>query len=201
MITPPPRLPPLRRAKALGDWLNQLRDFVAGQSPMIAQGIRTSRTAVGTFRQPVQDLPIGATQFRIKDWSADDYLICRPWNGRIEGENDVYIAKSYYLRKGVFDGVSIDIEVESLDEFDVLQVETRTLEYTYFSATFRRVTDGADSETETIIPRFSVDDSIMAMPSTELTVVNDFGSGFQSLQWVDLNCDARAWMRSMSEDA
>lgn len=202
VITPPPPLPPLRHAKALGDWLNALRDFVAGQSPMQSQGIRTSRTAVGTFRQAIPNDPIGITQFRIKDWLAPDYLICRPWNGRVEGSNDVYVAKSYYLRADVFDGVEIEIEVESLDESEVLQTETRTLDFLYYSSTFRKVRDITDDptiteETQTIIPRYLEDDVILAAPSTELTVTRDLGGGqFQALTWVDLNCDARAWMKS-----
>jgi len=200
MITAPPPLPPLRNQKALGDWLNRLRDFAVMQSPMIAQGVHTSRTMVGTFRRAIPELPVGITQFRIKDWRDSDYLICRPWNGKVEGSNDVYVAKSYYLRADVFDGTSIDIEVESLDETDTLVTETHTLEYEYHSSTFRTVTDGDASETETIIPRFLEDDVILAAPSTELQVVFNLGTDispdFHATQWVDLNCDARAWMKS-----
>lgn len=198
----PPRLPPLKHQKALGDWLNQLRDYAVMQSPMITTGQRTSRTAVGTFLQPIPEEVIGVSQFRIKDWSNDDYLICRPWNGKVEDDTLVYIAKSYYLRRGVFDGVEIEIEVESLDESEELQTETRTLSYAYHSATFRTVTDVDDetTETQTIIPRFLEDDVIMAAPSSEVAVVRNFGSEespqFEALQWVDLNCDARAWMKS-----
>lgn len=156
----------------------------------------------GTFRQVIPDTPIGITQFRIKDWLASDYLICRPWNGKVEGENDVYIAKSYYLRADVFDGTSIDIEVESLDISEALQVETRTLEFEYHSSTFRKVRDITDDPTiteefQTIIPRYLEDDVILAAPSTELTVTRDLGGGqFEALTWVDLNCDSRAWMKS-----
>ncbi len=106
------------------------------------------------------------------------------------------MAKSYYLRADVFDGASVDIVVESLVG-SVLTVETRTLSYLYYSSTFRTVTDTGDSSTEnqTVIPRFLEDDTILAVPSTDLTVVRED----QALHWVDLNCDARAWMKASDD--
>ncbi len=196
MIDAPNPLPPLRNAKALGDWLNRLRDYTMSLAPMISEGVHTSRMAIGTFRRVIPITSEGITQFRIKDWEASDWLICRTWDGKTEGTNDVYVAKAYYLRADVFDGASIDIVVESLDDMDSLQVETRTLSYLYYSSTFRTVTDVGDSSTENqiVIPRFLEDDTILAVPSTDLTVVREG----QALHWVDLNCDARAWMKSQA---
>ncbi len=194
MISPPSRLPPLRNAKALGDWLNALRDFTASLAPMITHNVRTGRTLVGTSREAIQNLPDGVSQFRIKAWDEDDWLRCRTWNGKNEGENDVYVAKAFYLRRSAWDGSSVEIEVESLDIDDEVVTETRTLEYLYHSSTFRTVTDDASEENQIIIPRFLEDDTILAVPSTELNVVKDG----RALNWVDLNCDARAWMKSAS---
>jgi hypothetical protein len=163
----------------------------------------------------------------LADASNSDYLICRPfnsdyWNARrdlrtsldavptaaqIAAEMgideadltaylalEVLVAKSPALRADTFDGQTIDMEVESWDGV-TLTTETQALSYAYHSATLRTATDEDDNdELQTVIPRYIPEDSIIyaiATSGVQMTV------GEQSVKLIDLNLDARAWMKTV----
>ncbi len=93
-------------------------------------------------------------QFVLTDASSPDVFICRSLaaNGTI-GATNVSVAKPFHLRTTAFDGLSVDVTVESWDGA-TLSTEVRTFSYDYKSATFRIKTDAEDvSENQTIIPR------------------------------------------------
>lgn len=165
----------------------------------------------------------------LKDHEAADYLICRPWNrdywlarrslrtslgteptsAQIATEmgieldelttylaDEVVVAKSQELIADDFDGETIDFDVEDWDGA-TLTVDNKTLTFEYHSATLRTVTDDdAVEELQTVVPRFRPEDTIIyAITSSDSEMTVDGNS----IRLVDLNLDARAWMKVGSE--
>lgn len=95
-------------------------------------------------------------RFRLKEWTAADYFVCRTLdfdndNAAVVGSVDIYIAKPYDLRQTPFDGNGFTMNGVALT-------------FSYSSATVRTVTRTSDSATETqhIIPYYYVDLEIVA---------------------------------------
>jgi hypothetical protein len=115
---------------------------------------------------------------------AGDYLVCLAWDGtttstltigETEFEERVSIARPPLLRTSL------------LEHNDVTFVYTDDTTRTA-SAT------GETDETQVIVPAYVVDDEIYAMRDpTGGTGVIDDGDG--SVEWIDLNLDARAWAK------
>jgi len=121
--------------------------------------------------------------FRVKSVEVD-YLICRTWNGKTEGSIDVKIALPPLLRRSPF-----DLTVAGRDGFT----------YVYLSNTERTSTKTADATTEEqeIIPRYVVNDIIIAVKSvagsTGVFQDTENGAGINPIEWIDANFDDRMW--------
>ena len=115
-----------------------------------------------------------------------DLLICRGWDGEVEGEKDVYVAKSFLLRRSPFDKKIRD-----------------GITYDYFiSSVGRRAKDINDNQTEfqVVIPKYVIGDLIYATSK----VIGEIAGvvvpkGIEKPIWLDNNNDARAWARRVNQ--
>jgi hypothetical protein len=71
MPTLPPRLPPLKRSRALGAWLNELRDFCETLMPSFGVGLQSSHTAIGVSHR----VSVPPTQSAIGNWFQGEYSL------------------------------------------------------------------------------------------------------------------------------
>lgn len=166
---------------------NRLLDYIKEISPKSGFGIRTNRTMNGTVVAiSSKNIAAGSflNQYRLKE-VLNDYLRCRSWNGTSEGSTDVYIAKSFRLRRTPFDNLTISFDSDG---------ESYSASYVYSSATKRTVTISGTAEVQIVIPRFKVDfDLIYAMEVEESTgLVNSAG---KAITIIDINADGRAWAK------
>lgn len=118
-------------------------------------------------------------QFRLKQ-SGDgfaDHLRCRTWDGETEGDEDIFIAKPWMLRRIPFDH------------------QTRAgITYDYIGNASRWATRVSDNEREVqlIIPTYHIADVIFATAS----IIGGTGIIVGSYRtWLDENRDGRAWAR------
>ena len=127
----------------------------------------------------------GAVRMRVKEVHGD-YLTCRTWDGENEGEADVQVAKPPQLRHSLSGQTVAGVEV-SYSDYDIDGgVCTRTAS-----------ADGYDDQEEMVIPVYQLgaraDAEIWAYQPTGGTgVVN-------APDWLDVNCDARAWCYNVPE--
>lgn len=163
----------------LGQWSRrQLPDHRQLNEPV--EAINRMITGIGPPRMKA-GMPIISrltAQFRLKQNAADfaDHLVCRTWDGIIEGAQNVLIAKPWLLQQTPFDD------------------ETReNVRYEYSDGITRTAYDITDpteqlKREEQIHPRYLVDDIIIAtVVATGLIV-----AGLPVL-WVDVNVDSRGW--------
>lgn len=117
-------------------------------------------------------------QYRFKEMFGD-YYRCRTWDGTTEGSNDVYVAKPYYLRRGVFHGATIN-----------------SITYTFSSNhTSRWALNTTNGRTiyQIIVPEYQTDDQIYgAALAGGIAATTDAGS---PITVVDQNPDGRFWVR------
>jgi len=135
---------------------------------------RAERAAKEADRKTIAYRPIGkggkVTRFRYKSMGPD-YLICRTWDGKTEGTEDVKVAKPYLLRRS-----------------------TKRTGYTYiyttdYMRTSIKTSDGS-GELQVIVPAYLKNDEIWAAKAdTGVTV------GGVDVTYIDLNLDARAWAK------
>ena len=146
--------------------LNQLQQGIVrlngGANPplqLVGQATGVNKIAIGRF---------------VITSIAEDYLVCREFDGTQQGEVDVYIAKPPLLRNSV--------------------VARAGITYTYSAVDTRTADDGAATEDQVIVPSYTVDDEIYAMRGINRGsgVFSDPNST-QKIEWLDLNLDARAW--------
>ena len=194
--------PKLSGTSPLVPWLNRLRE--ATQSALINSVVngRYSRGPGGTqLICSAQSTPGTsstdsiAQHFHIKSIQ-DDYLTCRTWDGTSEGGSDVYVAKPYEFRRSKTNEV----------------IDGTTFTYTYFSTgttenkqNNRTSSDGTNSQTECIYPRYSVYSApsagyiplgtIFAIKPTGGTDVTVSGS---PVLWVEVS-PSRVWARRYTQ--
>jgi hypothetical protein len=188
MLQPPPRLPPLRRAKALGDWLNWARDYMVALAAAGSQRERLNRTTVGTSRYFTlsDEASSKPRAYVLTDQNNADHFVCRAITRHAPtavddtqrfdlGTQEVLIAKPDLLRTNPYDAQTFAVEVELWDG-TTLTSEERLYRCDYRSATLRikyNVTDWDEdpetltdqpNETQAILPRYIpaviVDDEI-----------------------------------------
>lgn len=73
---------------------------------------------------------------------ADDYLVCRAWDGTTAGTVDIYVAKPPWLRKTPYHGKTITISGVALT-------------FNYTNGFTRTVSKSGGSETQIIIPAYT----------------------------------------------
>ena len=121
----------------------------------------------------------GGTQFRIKEVGGD-WLRCHTLNGTTEGSADIYVGKSWLLRRTPFDG------------------ETRNgITYTYSSNIKRSANNGVDDpETQVVVSSYVVGDVIYAVTNVwGFTDIQAPTEPVTTVKWLDLNVDGRAWAK------
>lgn len=225
---------PLNSRSASGIWHDQNRQAIAAHRIVPSADIIPSQSTTGValhFAQPRKGGGgASVTQYRLKEFDADDYFVCRALTAHAawdpdadpgdpeyddksqrfdEGETDIYIAKPYHLRKSEFDGLTVEVEVETFAGLsNPPAVATRMLQFTYMSATYRRAMDVTTTpqpfEFQIIIPRFAPDDDIIyAVDASNLqirgpaTTVDDVEVPGALLTKLALN-NGWAWARSIS---
>ena len=111
--------------------------------------------------------------FRYKSMG-DDYIECRSFTLGVEGDDAVYLAKPYKLRRSPFESAS----------FVYTDGETRSV----------------NSEDQIIVPAYAADDVIMGIRTsvigTGIELPTKKVHGFNEpvpINWLDMNNDGRAW--------
>lgn len=142
--------------------------------PMIVPGAAVNRTTRGFSVVPTAKAASFGTNVKLYKYKSmsGDYLTCRTWDGTTEGDTDIYIAKPYKLRRS--------IASETIDG--------TLVSYTYASDSERTATDGTNSETQKIVPRYLVDDLVWGITATTAVTKDN-----ASLTILDMNIDGRAW--------
>lgn len=144
------------------------------------QAMRAAHNAERVDKRPMRKRTVGVAggakvkRLRYKSMhSGGDVLVCRTWDGTTEGSEDIYVAKPYLLQEST---------------------EARTgYSYEYTDEQDRTSLKDEDSTTEdqVIVPAYVEDDELWCVKAnTGITV------GSESVQYIDLNIDARMWMRS-----
>jgi len=157
----PPRKGQTITARHMSEPFNILNQLNSGISP-IQQARSTGKT-----------VNISVGRFVITS-IANDYLVCREFDGTAQGTSDVYISRPYLLRASM---------------------ESRNgVSYTYSNSQTREATDGVDTETQEVTPDYVVDDEIYAIRGiVRGSGVSSEPAGNRKIEWLDLNIDARAW--------
>jgi hypothetical protein len=146
--------------------------------PLSARKLNESVDAVnalsGGVRPPLQTpfrgRALEVRQFKVTGM-AGDFIISRTWDGTDLGVADVKIAKPYLLRRTPFDGFA-----------------RAGVSYVYVSDAARTATAGTESETQVVVPAYEVGDVVYAAKGVA-------GGVGVSAEWLDLNCDGRAWAK------
>lgn len=113
----------------------------------------------------------------------DDVLECQTWDGETLGEDLIYVAKPWLLRRTPFDG-------ETRDD----------ISYVYSSNTERTATivDTGETEEQVIVPRWKVidsgDDVIFATRGHVGGLLLD-EEDYGDVIWLDENRDGRFWAK------
>jgi hypothetical protein len=169
---------PPQGSSAQANWLRRIRQHSIENRVLSGRGYRTRRTTAGI----ILDINpgkggTGLGLFRFKSMQ-NDYLVCRSWNGTVEGTQDVYIAKPPKLR--------FSISTETIDGVVVAYSGYGPLTQT------RNASGGGNSESQVIVPRYLVNDLIYAMPAPTLVT---FVQGPKTIKvgLLDINADGRAW--------
>lgn len=163
----------------------QLNEPVDVLNDMI-RGVRGPRQIVGS--------PIGApaalsgtAQFRLKNIPASpnpanyaDHLVCRTWDGTMEGDTDVLVAKPWSLRQTPFDNQTHN-----------------GIAYDYTNPSERTASKGGVMQKEIVIPPYVWRDIIYA------TAAIQGGTGVvvaeNPVVWLEDNRDSRAWARAFDQ--
>jgi hypothetical protein len=162
--------------------LIQLEDIKAG-TPMKARQVQKIKDAVEGLvtgiKPPRQKIPRAAAeavkttqQFQIESIEGD-YLVCNPYDGTTAVATQIKVAKPKLLRRST--------------------TSHNGITYTYTSDSEREASDGSDTETQVIVPAYTIGDVIFAVTNIE----GDTGvvADEQYVEWQDMNVDARAWSK------
>ena len=149
------------------------------------EGIQAIERIVGGVVPPQQvfpDIPqaasISGRQYRVKSVQ-DDHLVCREWDGTVEGAGDVKVAKPFLLRKTPFDTLT-----------------RNGITFAYTSSTERTATEDSsgDIQNQIIVSSYQVDDLIYVIGNVA-GGVDTQDENSVDLTRLDLNVDGRAWSR------
>ena len=144
------------------------------------------------------DVPFGGTagrpaRFRLIEVGGD-WLRCHTWNGEVEGETDVYVAKPWLLRRTPFDGYGVSSRLPHFHyEF------TQHWERKQFDSAAE---DPFEYEVQVVVPKYVpqrddyVGDLIVAMACQTDVRVDDL-----SVNLLELAPDSgRAWARKWTQE-
>jgi hypothetical protein len=150
-----------------------LADSVTGWEYLTAGGI----PPVGVALQSITDTSVrliqvslgtggggSAGRYRLKGM-ADDYLICRSWDGTTEGTKDVYIAKEFKHRN------SLTTETEYATPMTYTYTPDGT-DPNHLNV-LRHKTDGTDTELQHILPIWTLDEEIGAIQQSTGVIADD----------------------------
>lgn len=143
-------------------------------------GIRLGIMMPRQVRQQAVVSDAVAKQFRLKSAAFSDALRCRTFLNEVEGDDDVWIARPWFLRGG-----------------DTWGGVTR-LSITYGPGIFGRdATKGEITERQRLIPSYIVGDLIMGIRAETGVIVpgTEEDDEPESVKWIDLNVDARMWSK------
>lgn len=155
------------------NWLRRLQQTVRANRIIPHPTIRARAGTNGIALQVLQSSgPITVWRFKSME---TEFIICRSWNGETEGSTDVKIAKPSKLR--------FSIVLETIDGSDV------NYDGYDLTAQTRNASDGTNSETQVIVPRYLVDDLIFACRANSLATDEDE----HKIGLMDMNVDGRAW--------
>ena len=162
------------------DRLSFKQDYRRGE-PLAAsdvQGIARSvakllGTSVGPRQRTQYEITPGVAQFRYQS-SIGDYWVCREYDGINEGTLNILIAKPFLLRRSLtsYNGIT----------------------YTYVNDFERTANDGANTETQVIVPAIVTGALIYASRSLRGTNVVSQPPA-TPIEWLDINADARAFAK------
>src|SRR5678815_5170451 len=125
---------------AQASWLNKLRRLVLSLRLLPGQGYKVRYDTNGTFLDIVPGAGGGTTtKFKMHKFvsMANEYIVCRTWDGTTLGTTDVTVAKPYKLRFSITSVV----------------VDGQTITYTDYSGQTRFATANGVSSQEVITPR------------------------------------------------
>jgi hypothetical protein len=112
-----------------------------------------------------------------------DTLVCAEYTGGVQSTTTVEIAKPEKLRRKAYDGKTID-----------------SITYTFTDNTTRSATDGSSTETQVVTPKYLTErDIIYAIGvGNDIGVLTEVETGSDpvTVTLIDLNLDARAWMKT-----
>lgn len=182
---------PLTGSNPIVSWANKLRAAVVAQRIRGGRGIRVNQSTDGVTisvepggaSAPATSTHVEMFLYKSAGTGADaDLLKCRTWDGVVEGPTDVWVLKPYKLRK-------INAQI----------VGGSTIVYTWDATYLQRTASIGTSivEVQTIIPRYIAPysgyagDIIHAGKLKYPQTVN-----LQTIEYVDLNVDGRAWAKS-----
>jgi hypothetical protein len=139
--------------------INQMLDYMREISVVNGRDVRVSRTMNGTLllgtAKGEASVPSVSKLCRVKSIEAD-YLVCRDWGGTDntsdDGASDIYVARSYELRRTTYHGKSVEFDTGS---------EVFTASYSYTSNTRRVKTILLVPETQVIVPYYKVDFTVI----------------------------------------
>ena len=183
--------PPLPQGtSAFHVWARRVQQALLQLRPVESPGIRVERPSRGMRLKPVvmpgsPPAPAGggATRYRVKDVEGD-YLVCRTFDGTVEGSTDVLVAKPPELRHSLVAQTIENVAVSYVYSTRANNLDGKRVA----SAT------GFESQTEIVLPVFIVantsDGEIWADKP-------EGGTGVEvddvELEWMDTNRAGRAW--------
>ena len=140
-------------------------------------------------------IPFLLTQFRVKSVD-DDFLNCVVWDGINEGQT-IQVAKPYILRKTPHDfatngGLTRTLPNGRENKYTYLNVQKRKAENTE---------DDTDTEVQVIVPAYVENDLIYCAKGVRGGIdTKNNDDPEQTLFWVDMNNDGRAWAKADDQD-
>jgi len=168
---------------AIAAWCRKLLDYVRSIRLVSGPGYRLRPSSLGTT---LELFPGGggaestARRFRVKSVQGD-YATCRTWDGSVEGDSDVNIAKPPQLRHTITSQTVNTVSVAYSGHTITDGVCTRVA-----SAT------GYDSQNEMVLPVWQLAGT--GKDAELFAIQPDGGTGVDDApDWLDLNVDGRAW--------
>lgn len=168
----------------LVNWLNRIKAAVHARTLQEGLGYKIRRSPSGVTLQILPGggraaQPASPIQRYLITLRRGDYYHARTWDGDTAGSETIYIAKPAKLRQ------SINAEL----------IGGNLITYTYNSDTSRTATFSTFFENQIVIPWYLTGDQIFAIKPIGGTGVVTAAPDTvgQTIEWLDLNIDARAW--------
>lgn len=167
----------------LASWCRKILRYAISNEVKPGYGYRVRRTTTGTVLEIKPGIGGGLSlaEYKVKEHKAE-YLVCRTWDGALEGEDDIKIAKPRELRYSIL-RETIDGYLISYSAYN----EESQTRHAYYSLSYQ--------EDQIIVPRYITEGDyptiIWAGPMNS-GVKDENGIDINLL---DVNISARAWAK------